>query len=170
VTPGSPRRLTLVRHAKSDWGDASLEDIERPLNARGERDAPDMANRLVAARLRPTLMISSPAVRALATARAFAQAFGHPARCIRQADEAYLASPEGLLQVVRKLGGRARHVMVFGHNPGLSGFAASLTGDDRLGEVPTCAVVSLLVPLADWSQLAFGAARHDLYDFPKSRR
>ena len=170
MTPCGPRRLTLVRHAKSDWGDASLEDIERPLNARGERDAPDMADRLAAAGLRPTLMISSPAVRALATARVFAKVLGYPIRRIRQADEAYLASPEGLLQVVRGLGGRAAHVMVFGHNPGISGFAARLAGDDAPGDMPTCAVVSLLAGVSDWSELTFGAARRDFADFPKSRR
>ncbi|KPJ82386.1 MAG: hypothetical protein AMJ58_01255 [Gammaproteobacteria bacterium SG8_30] len=165
-----PRRLTLVRHAKSDWSDTSLTDFDRPLNARGERDAPDMARRLVEAGLRPTLMISSPAARALATARVFAKAFGHSEKRIRLAEAAYLATPGELLEVVRRSGGRATHVMLFGHNPGISGFAAWLAGDDSLGEVPTCAVASLRVPVAKWSELEFGKAERDFYDFPKSRR
>lgn len=164
------KRLTLVRHAKSDWGDPSLTDFDRPLNARGERDAPDMASRLVAAGLRPTLMIASPAARALATARVFARAFDYPETRIRLAQAAYLATPGELLEVVRDSGGRASHVMLFGHNPGISGFAAWLTGDDSLGEVPTCAVASLLVPARKWSELEFGRAARDFYDFPKSRR
>jgi phosphohistidine phosphatase len=164
------KRLTLVRHAKSDWGDASLDDLDRPLNKRGERDAPAMAARLVKAGLEPTLMISSPAARAMATAREFARAFGYPAGRIRQADEAYLAAPGELLDVVRRLGGRATHVMLFGHNPGISGFGARLTGDDSSGEMPTGAVTSLLVPLKDWSELGFGKAKRDFHDFPKSQR
>ncbi len=163
------KRLTLVRHAKSDWGDASLEDFERPLNARGERDAPEMARRCAAAGLKPTLIVTSPAVRALATAKAFAKVLGYPARKIRHADEAYLATPGTLLEVVRKLGGRSSHVMIFGHNPGISQFAALLTGDDSLGELPTAAVISLTADLKDWKDLAPGAATRTLYDYPKNR-
>jgi phosphohistidine phosphatase len=164
------KRLTLVRHAKSDWGDASLEDFERPLNARGERDAPEMARRMVEAGLKPTLIVTSPAVRALATARVFARAFGYPARRIRHADEAYLASPGTLLEIVRGLGGRSRHVMLFGHNPGISQFATLLTGDDSLGDVPTAAVVSLAIDAKSWGDLQPGSAERELYDYPKSRR
>lgn len=164
------KRLTLVRHAKSDWGDASLEDFERPLNARGERDAPEMAKRLVQAGLEPTLIVTSPAVRALATATVFARAFGYPAKKIRHADEAYLATPGTLLEIVRRAGGRSSHVMLFGHNPGISQFAALLTGDDSLGEVPTAAVVSLAVDVNSWRDLEPGGAERLLYDFPKSRR
>lgn len=164
------RRLTLVRHAKSDWADRTLDDFDRPLNARGERDAPEMAKRLLAAGLVPTLMIASPARRALATAQAFADAFGYPRQRIRLPDEAYLASPGELLDVVRSHGGSARHVMLFGHNPGISGFAAWLTGNDAAGDVPTCAVTSLVVPLTYWKDLEFGTARRDFHDFPKSRR
>jgi phosphohistidine phosphatase len=163
------KRLTLVRHAKSDWGDASVEDFERPLNRRGERDAPEMAGRVAEAGLRPTLIISSPAVRALATAKAFAKALEYPARKIRHADEAYLATPGTLLEVVRRLGGRSGHVMLFGHNPGISQFAALLTGDESLGELPTAAVVSLAVDLKDWRDLEPGTATRVLYDYPKSR-
>lgn len=164
------KRLTLVRHAKSDWGDASLEDFERPLNSRGERDAPEMAKRLVQAGLKPTLIVTSPAVRALATATVFARAFGYPAKKIRHADEAYLATPGTLLDIVRRAGGRSSHVMLFGHNPGISQFAALLTGDDSLGEVPTAAVVSLAVDVNSWRDLEPGGAERLLYDFPKSRR
>lgn len=164
------KRLTLVRHAKSDWGDPALEDFERPLNARGERDAPEMARRCAAAGLKPTLIVTSPAVRAVATARAFAREFGYPLRRIRHADEAYLATPGTLLEVVRRNGGRASHVMLFGHNPGISQFAARLSGDDDLGELPTAAVASYRIDLADWSGLEPGAAERVFHDYPKSGR
>ena len=167
--PGG-RRLTLVRHAKSDWGEPSLDDFDRPLNRRGERDAPEMAQRVLAAGLVPTRIVTSPAVRALATARAFADAFDYPASRIVLADDAYLAPPSQLLGVVQRHGGRARHLMLFAHNPGISGFCAALTGEDSLGEVPTCAVMSLTVPDVEWSRLALGAGTLDFYDFPKNRR
>ncbi len=167
---GQPaRRLTLVRHAKSDWGDASLEDIERPLNGRGVRDAPEMAARLAAAGLVPTLVVTSPAVRARATAAVFARTLGYPAGRIRVAEDAYLAPAPDLLDIVRRLGRHARHVMLFGHNPGISMFAARLAGDDSLADMPTCAVASLLAPVSAWSRLSFGTCRLDHYDYPKRR-
>ena len=170
MTNAGGRRLTLVRHAKSDWGDASLDDFDRPLNKRGERDAPEMAQRLLAAGLVPTRIVTSPAARALATARAFAAAFGYPASRIVLADDAYLATPGQLLDVVRRHGGRARHLMLFAHNPGISVFCARLAGADSPGDVPTCAVMSMSVPDIDWSRLEFGTAALDFYDFPKNER
>jgi phosphohistidine phosphatase len=164
------KRLTLVRHADSPWDGFASADMDRPLNAGGERDALDMASRLLAARLAPSLMISSPARRALATARVFAGTLGYPATRIRLAAEAYLASPVGLLELLRRKGGRARHVMLFGHNPGISAFAALLAGEAPATEMPTGAITSLSVPLRHWGELRFGEAVRDFYDFPKNKR
>jgi phosphohistidine phosphatase len=161
------KRLTLVRHAESDWHRASLADIDRPLNERGERDAPVMGAQLAHAGLVPTRILTSPALRALTTARLFAGAMGSPVRRIRQVKEAYLASPMTLLDLVRRLGGRARHVMLFGHNPGISALASLLTGGDSPGEVPACAATSLLAPVRDWRELTPGDAILDFYCFPK---
>ena len=67
------KRLILVRHAKSDWSLPGQEDWDRPLNVRGQRDAPDMARRLRSRRLKPDRILSSPAVRALTTATVMAR-------------------------------------------------------------------------------------------------
>jgi len=72
------RQLTLLRHAKSSWDDARLKDRNRPLNDRGERDAPVMGQRLRARGARPTLIITSPAVRARRTAQIIAREIGFP--------------------------------------------------------------------------------------------
>jgi len=162
------KRLTLVRHAESGWGHASQADVDRTLSARGEREAADMAAYLVAAKLAPTLIITSPAARALATARIFAGVLGYAADRIREAEDAYLASPAELLDLVQRLGGRSRHVMLFGHNPGISRFAGLLAGDESPGDMPTCAVTSLVAPLRDWPELQLGQAVTDFYQSPKT--
>jgi len=169
VTGHTDRRLTLVRHAESASSDRSLDDFGRPLNACGERDAAEMASRAVAAALAPTLIVTSPARRALETARIFAAASCYPPERIRTQREAYLASPQELLGLVRATGGSERHVMLFGHNPGISAFGAWLAGDESRGEVPTCAITSLLVPVRCWRELEFGTGQRDFYDFPRSR-
>lgn len=162
------KRLTLVRHAQAGSGIGAMTDADRPLDSRGEDDARHMAASLVAARLVPTLMITSPAVRARATARIFADAFGCPADRIRLAPEAYLASASELLELVRRLGGRARHVMLFGHNPGISSFAGLLAQDPVPGDLPTCAAISLLAPVGNWCELEIGRATTDFYKSPKN--
>ena len=73
------KRLTLVRHAKSDWSLAGQADWDRPLNKRGQRDAPEMARRLRSRRHKPDLILSSPAVRALTTATVMARELKVPA-------------------------------------------------------------------------------------------
>ncbi len=69
------KTLLLIRHAKSDWGNLMLSDFERPLNNRGEINAPEMAKRLVKRELFPQQLISSPALRAITTAKYFAKDF-----------------------------------------------------------------------------------------------
>ena len=53
------RRLIVMRHAKSSWSDPAATDHERPLNARGRRDAPRVATRLVELQWQPDWVLSS---------------------------------------------------------------------------------------------------------------
>ena len=66
------KRLYIVRHAKSSWKDASLDDFDRPLNKRGKKAAPEMGKRLKKLKVKPDLLLASPAVRAITTAKAIA--------------------------------------------------------------------------------------------------
>src|SRR5690242_10963477 len=101
--------LTLVRHATSSWEDSTVSDFARPLNARGERVAPEMAERMSEVLERPLQIISSPAVRALTTARIFAKALGIPDKQIRQEPRIYEATPGTLLDIVQHLDDRIEH-------------------------------------------------------------
>ena len=65
------RQLLLIRHAKSDWGDFSLPDFDRPLNERGKRDAPVMAQRLLDKKITIDAFVSSPAKRAKKNSQSF---------------------------------------------------------------------------------------------------
>jgi phosphohistidine phosphatase len=61
--------LYLVRHAKSSWAEPGLADIDRPLNKRGKRDAPEMGRRLKERDAVPDRIVTSPAKRARGTTR-----------------------------------------------------------------------------------------------------
>lgn len=162
------RRLTLVRHAKSDWKNAKLKDFDRPLNRRGLKEAPTMAQRLVEQKVHPDLMITSPAKRALETARIFAKALDYPLGRLKPDDRLYLAPPADILDVVRGVGARVQHLMIFGHNPGLSEFAQGLTNDEQLGDLPTCAVYSVEFDIRTWAEARFGAAHNPSLSHPRN--
>lgn len=162
------KRLTLVRHAKSDWKIAGLKDFDRPLSRRGLKEAPGMAQRLAEQKARVDLLITSPAVRALETARFFAKALDYPLRQLKSEDRLYLARPAEILDVIRGVGTRVQHLMIFGHNPGLSEFAQQITAEPALGELPTCAVYSMEFEIDRWSEARFGAARNASLSQPRN--
>jgi phosphohistidine phosphatase len=162
------RRLTLVRHAKSDWSLPGQDDWDRVLNRRGQMDAPEMARRLRSRRLKPDLILTSPAVRALATASIMARELKVPAELIAQDERLYLAEPEQILAVVRELGGDARHVMVFCHNPGITDCANRLSAGDRIDNMPTCAVFTACFAVDDWSRLDWHSGQQAEFDYPRN--
>jgi len=162
------KRLTLVRHAKSDWSLPGQADWDRPLNKRGQRDAPEMARRLRSRRLKPDQMLSSPAVRALTTATVMARELKVPASHVSQDERLYLASAADLLAVVRERGGEAKHLMVFGHNPGLTEFANRLSAGDRIDNLPTCGVFTARFDVPDWGAIDWTTGLEEEFDYPKN--
>ncbi|AXQ29181.1 hypothetical protein D0B54_10995 [Solimonas sp. K1W22B-7] len=160
------RLLSLVRHAKSSWDYEELSDFERPLNERGRRDAPQMAQRAYRLLGRPDRLVSSPALRAITTAHVFAEAFGLGMDEIQLQPKIYEASPGTLLQLLRQLDDADGHVMLFGHNPGFSQLAG-LLAPCPFDEMPTCAVVQLALDIDHWRDAAPGQGKLRHYLYPK---
>jgi phosphohistidine phosphatase len=145
------KTLLVLRHAKSSWDDPSLGDHERPLNARGRRDAPRMGALLRTTRLSPDVIISSDAVRAHTTAMAVAEASGY-SRDVVTEPLLYLASPRDMIAVLQSIPNPdANTVMIVGHNPGLEELVELLT--DESHDLPTAALVQLAVPITTWRDL-----------------
>ena len=155
--------LLLMRHAKSDWGDGALADFDRPLSARGERDAPRMGAWLAAQAFAPRTIVSSPALRARQTALAVAAALGRDEDDIAWAGAVYGADVQALLYALAEHGAADGPVLLVGHNPGLeellvylAGSALPATGGHKL--MPTAALAHLISDLPPGS-LAAGGAR-----------
>lgn len=163
------RALTLVRHAKSSWDYPDLDDFERPLNDRGRRDAPRMAAHVLQTLGVPDRIVSSPAVRALTTARSFTQSFTIDARDIVVQPSIYEASSDTLLRLVRLLDDADHHVMVFGHNPGLTDLA-HLLARCSFDELTTCAVVQIAFDAKLWSDVDERSGSERFCAFPKQLR
>ena len=161
------KTLTLVRHAKSSWNDRSLSDRERPLNKRGERDAPLMSRSIAEAGVRPSQIISSPAVRAWTTAKIFARELGYPVEFLQREDGLYLASLDNLLDVVATQDAGFNNLMLFAHNPGLTDFANYLV-PGLTSNLPTSGVVSVNLDSDDWMLYDRPKTELVLYDYPKN--
>jgi len=162
------KTLTLVRHAKSSWKDNSLADRDRPLNKRGKRDAPEMGRRIAAAGIRPSLIVSSPAVRAWTTAKIIANEIGYPREFLQRDNGLYLASVNGILDVIVAQDPGFNNLMLVGHNPGFTDFANYLV-PGLTNNMPTASVVSVELDSEDWSLYDKPAAELLFYDFPKKR-
>lgn len=160
------KTLTLVRHAKSSWQHNDLSDRERPLNKRGERDAPLMGQRIVDAGIRPSLIISSPAVRAWTTAKIIAQEIGYPREFLQREKSIYLASLDDLLDVLVAQDAEFNNIMLVGHNPGLTTFANYLV-QGTTSNLPTAGVVSVELDQDDWNLYSRPKAKLIAYDYPK---
>ena len=120
--------LSLMRHAKSDWGDLDLDDFDRALAPRGIKAAPLMAKEIVRLGLTPHLVLCSGAVRTRATLALMVPEFGALPPAIRYDDQLYLAPPHTLLGVVGQHAKSETRVMIVAHNPGLHALALELTG------------------------------------------
>lgn len=159
------KTLTLVRHAKSSWGDPALPDRDRPLNERGLRDVAAMGQRLVQRGAKPDLLLASPATRARTTAEHLAQALGVKRKHIVVTDRLYAAPASELLAVIAELGDAPQHVMLVAHNPGLSDLAHRYSSE--IVHLPTCAVVELTFTAASWGDIGGATPTRVVFDFPK---
>ena len=164
--PDAARRLSVVRHAKSSWKEAHQTDFERQLNARGQRDAPEMGRRMAAWEDPPSLVVSSAATRCVQTTHALVGTW-LPAPKVVFERELYLASAEQLLECVLALDSAHLHVMLVAHNPGLTDFLNRFA-DAGIGNLPTCAVVRTHLWVPEWSDAGWGAAGVERIDAPKS--
>jgi phosphohistidine phosphatase len=145
------KTLLILRHAKSSWSDASLDDHERPLNQRGLRDAPRIGEFIRTHKLLPDLIISSDAVRARATAEAVAKAARFEGD-VQLEPRFYGASPTDILAVLRSLrDAKAAIVLIVGHNPTLEGLIAQLSGESL--DLPTAALAQIDLPIDRWRDL-----------------
>lgn len=144
------KRLLILRHAKSSWGDSSLDDWERPLNPRGLRDAPKVGALLRTHALVPDLIVTSDAVRARATADAVAKAAGYDREIVVE-PRLYHAKPEDLIAVLQGLSDDAARAMIVGHNPGLEDLIERLAGEHQ--GLPTATLAHLALPIDRWSAL-----------------
>jgi phosphohistidine phosphatase len=148
--PTTARRLTLVRHANAEQ-ESDVRDFERPLSKKGHGEVQEMARRFQERGLIPDLVLASAAVRTRETAETFAKVLGVPARLLQADDSLYLAEGDHILATIRAVGPRVTHLMLIGHNPGISAAAIALAPETVLGDLPTCGTLTMGAMCRTWN-------------------
>lgn len=160
------KRLYLIRHAKSSWRILNPEDSDRPLNKRGKKDAPYMGQRLKQHHVLPDLILSSPAKRALKTAKIIAKEIGYAKGRIVVKDSLYLEGSAALLQAVQDVDDAHQQLMLFSHNPAITALAQSLSGV-QVDNIPTCGIFCIDFDVASWKEVSPGNGTFIFFDYPK---
>lgn len=158
--------LLLVRHAKSSW-DFNIDDFDRPLNHRGETDAPAMAKRLFKKDIEIDALVSSPAKRAYTTAALFAEVYNKKPKDIITIDNLYEPTVDNFYDAIAGLDNDFKTVALFSHNPGITTFANKLNCG-TIEDLPTCAVFAVKSDIKKWEDFQSGNKEFWFFDYPKA--
>ncbi len=160
------KSLLFVRHAKSSWQSPGTQDFDRPLNERGHRDAPVMAKRLLDKDVSIDLFVSSPALRAITTARYFHDAFKAKKSQLIEVPELYHVSVATFYKVIEKLDDAINTAALFSHNPGIT-YTVNSFAVAKVDDMPTCGVFGIYVDIDSWKDFEKAAKTFWLFDYPK---
>lgn len=160
------KKLILVRHGKSSW-EEDLPDDERPLKKRAYKDAALVLNSFSGFCEKPLKMWSSYATRALTTAKIFQERLEISDNDFEVKQELYTFEAKRLLDIIRTCSDETDTLMIFGHNPAITGVANKL-GDQHFSNVPTTGLIELQFESGKWKTIEEGKTL--LYLFPKNLR
>jgi len=172
------RRLLLLRHAKSSWEQSGLDDMSRPLAARGRSAAPLIGRHISGYGLIPDLVVCSSAERARQTLELvhaeWDDGVDEKTPRVEMRAALYLAAPSDMLAMLRRLDDGIKTVMLVGHNPGMGMLAMRLAakGDPRgmktmARNFPTAALAVLDLEIASWRALDPGCGYLQSFIRPK---
>lgn len=160
------RTLFLIRHAKSSWADPGMSDFDRPLNKRGKMNAPFMGKLLAKENILPDLIISSPAKRAITTAKKIAKEINYKNENILLNEKIYEASEKTLLKIINEISDKNKTVFMIGHNPGFTALLNYLT-EENISNIPTCGIVEINFEIDSWKEVSNGMGKLVRFDYPK---
>ncbi|BCY16759.1 MAG: histidine phosphatase family protein [Chloroflexi bacterium] len=144
------KTLLLMRHAKSSWKHPDLPDQDRPLNKRGEKDAPRMGKYLKEKELVPQVILASPAKRIKQTVDGVLEKMPFKGK-VEYVDSLYLAEPTAYFSILQTIPDKIERVLIVGHNPGLEGLLQILSG--QVESLPTASIAHLVLPIEHWKDL-----------------
>lgn len=161
------KNLILIRHAKSSWDNPDWSDFDRPLNKRGLRDAPFMANLLSKKGISPDLIISSTAKRASETAQFFCEAFNYNFDNLQKDLGIYERGSKYIINLLSKLDNKINTVFIIGHNPDITSMATYFSGE-FFDNVPTCGIIGVKFNFDAWENITTKNGELMFSEFPRN--
>ena len=162
------KTLFLVRHSKSEKDIPGLKDIDRPLNRQGYESAYLMSRMLKEKNNSPSLIISSPAVRAISTAFIFARTFNYSPSCVMVDPSIYNSEVDTMIEILDQVNNKHDSVMLFGHNPTFTYLANDLCEKAEINHFPTTGIVCLTFDIDNWKKANKHEGKLVFFDFPKN--
>ncbi|MEO8171935.1 MAG: histidine phosphatase family protein [Sediminibacterium sp.] len=159
------KQLLIIRHAKSSWALVGQDDFDRPLNDRGMKDAPMMAQRLIEKSITIDAFISSPAKRALTTANFFVDAYNAKG-ALQTIQKLYHAHSTIFFEVIAGIDDSIHTAAIFSHNPGITSFINELT-KTKIDNMPTCGVFGIQAEIDHWKDFWPAKKSFWFFDYPK---
>lgn len=147
------KNLILIRHTKSSWKDFSLSDFDRPIKKDRMNDATEVFNQLNDLKIRPDVLITSPAKRTVQTTKILCKAIGYSFEAVVKDMRLYETGYEEYLSVIREIDQRNNTVVIIGHNPSLTTLC-NYFHNVTIEHIPTTGVVWLSIESEDWQLLS----------------
>lgn len=163
------KTLYLMRHAKSSWGEPGLDDFDRPLLEKGKKRTKIIIDFLLNKGVTLDMILSSPAVRAIDTARIIAHGLKVPVENISEVKKIYTADTGQLEDLFFDLPKSVDNLLLIGHNPTMTSFANTFL-EQKIDFMPTSAVVGLEFGINDWSEIGLHKPELKFVIFPKMLR
>lgn len=160
------KQLLIIRHAKSSWANSNEADFDRPLNERGKKNAPEMADRLFKRKILPDIIISSAAKRTVETSLLLMKQLGLQQQQLIVKQELYLATPETISETILSFNDSWQTAAIVAHNPGVTEFVNTLC-EVKVDDMPTCAVYAVGIKTDSWKNYSNAAKEFLFFDYPK---
>jgi len=161
------KRIYFIRHAKSSWEDIRLTDFERPINDRGRNDIIKMGSWFKQRLVDLDAVFSSPANRAIYTARAICKEIEYEVHNIIINNNIFEATKDDLIQIIKGLDNHLNNIIIFGHNPALTDVINYLEVNLSLKNLPTLGVCGMDLNIKKWDDIDFNTGKSILFMTPK---
>ncbi len=143
------KELHIMRHGKSSWDYPGIDDLDRPLIEKGIKNTISSSHYLQKEFGIPSIIISSPAIRALHTALIMARICGVSYNNLKIDERIYDGFSSSIIDVVEEIRSDYDSIVIVGHNPVLTEFC-NLFLPDYLENLPTAGIVSLTFDIIKW--------------------
>lgn len=160
------KNLYLVRHGQTAEKATDQDDFDRQLTSKGLQDSSRIGRHLYNKKVKPDIIVSSPALRARTTAELIAEQIHYDTTKIHLNEDIYEASIRILLQVVNQLKNEWDTIILVGHNPSITYLAEYITGAE-IGDVASGGIVQIKFGGSKWKEISVGSCDFRSYEYPE---